>query len=290
MKLRVLVFGATGTGKTSLCNVLTGGSRPTNSGALGVTDRTHLYAPVSVGDASLVLVDTVGLHESVHGTVPADDAVLALVELLKQSREGFNLLVHVVRASRITKQQDDDYTFFVEKMTQNRIPVILAITGCENEEPMSTWVVKNGAAFTRFAYKALLPTCFASGGPLESFYAGRRVESKDSLVAAILTHATVEPVLLYGGGTGSTFSGALTRIWNEFVTLTGLPQKYRRGVNESVASMLKRMGVSKTVADALVKHIPDLMEEVGAKLPVPGAGKTLKHVSRHVLRKLLKRA
>ena len=289
-KLRVLVFGATGTGKTSLCNGLADGSRPTDSGALGVTDKTHLFAPFSVGETSVVLVDTVGLHESVHGTVPADRAVVALVELLEKSREGFNLLVHVARASRITKEHDDDYIFFVEKMTQSRVPVVLAVTGCENEEPMSAWVNTNRTAFTRFAYKAVVPTCFAAGGPLEEFYASRRALSKECLLAAIQAHATREPVLLFGPGTGSTFNDALTRIWNEFVTLAGLPNEYRRKVNESAYAMLKRIGVPKPVADAMVKHIPDLFEEVGSKLPVPGAGKVFRYIARRVLDKLLNKS
>lgn len=289
MKLRVLVFGATGTGKTSLCNGLTQRSRPTDSGALGVTDKSHLYAPFRVGESSIELVDTVGLHESVHGTVPADQAVLDLVELLQKARAGFNLLVHVARASRITKDHDEDYTFFVEKMTQNKIPVLLAVTGCENEEPMSAWVEKNRAAFARFAYKDLVATCFAAGGPIEEFYASRRALSREALLAAILTHATREPVLLFGPGTDSTFSDALTRIWNEFVTLAGLPDRYRRKVNESAYAMLKRIGVPKRIADAMVKHIPDLLEEVGTKLPVPGAGKVLKYLARKGLDKLLRR-
>lgn len=289
MTLRVLVFGATGVGKTSLCNGLTGKSRPTDSGARGVTDKTHLYAPFRVGNVSIQLVDTVGLHESVQGTVPADQAVRHLVELLQQSRDGFNLLVHVARASRITKDQEDDYAFFVDKVTQNRIPVLLAVTGCENEEPMSAWVEANGAAFARFAYKDLVATCFAAGGPMEEFYASRRALSREALLASIRTHATREPVLLFGPGTGSTFNDALTRIWNEFVTLAGLPDNYRRKVNESAYAMLKRIGVPKRVADAMVKHIPDLLEEVGGKVPVPGAGKALKYLAQQALDKLLRR-
>jgi GTPase SAR1 family protein len=289
MKLRVLVFGATGTGKTSLCNALANGSRPTDSGALGVTDKTHLYAPFTVGETTFELVDTVGLHESLHGTVPADRAVVALVELLEKSREGFNLMVHVARASRITKEHDEDYKFFVEKMAQNRIPVLLAVTGCENEDPMSSWVDKNQSAFSRFAYKALVPTCFAVGGQLEEFYASRRDVSRESLLGAIQSHATSESVLLFGPGTGSTFNDALTRIWNEFVTLAGLPAKYRRKVNESAYAMLKRIGVPKSVADAMVRHIPDLAEEVGAKIPIPGSGKVLKYAARRLLDVLLKR-
>lgn len=289
MKLRVLVFGATGTGKTSLCNELAGKSRPTDSGALGVTAKTHLYAPFRAGNVSIQLVDTVGLHESVHGTVPADQAVRHLVELLHQSRDGFNLLVHVVRASRITKEQEDDYVFFVDKVTQNRVPVLLAVTGCENEEPMSAWVEANRHAFARFAYKDLVATCFAAGGPMEDFYATRRAASRGALLSAIKAHASREPVLLFGPGTGSTFSDALTRIWNEFVTLAGLPDKYRRKVNETAYGMLKRIGVPKRIADAMVKHIPDLLEEVGGKVPVPGAGKALKYLARQALERLLRR-
>ena len=53
--------------------------------------------------------------------------------------------------------------------------------------------------------------------------------------------------------------------------------------------MLQRIGVPKGVADAMVKHIPDLVEEVGSKLPVPGAGKLLKLLTRAALDRLLKR-
>jgi len=40
--IRILVFGATGIGKTSLCNVLTGRVRPTDNGARGIYAKSHL--------------------------------------------------------------------------------------------------------------------------------------------------------------------------------------------------------------------------------------------------------
>jgi predicted GTPase len=138
-RIRVLVFGATGSGKTSLCNVLTGRTRPTDSDARGVTSRSHSYAPFEAQGQRIELIDTVGLHESTEGTVPADKAILELVELLEKARDGFSLLIHVTRATRITKEHEDDYAFFVKKMTQGRIPVILAVAGCENELPMGAW-------------------------------------------------------------------------------------------------------------------------------------------------------
>ena len=116
--IRVLVFGATGTGKTSLCNTLTDKIRPTDNGAKGITAKSHLYAAFKTGECAVEIIDTVGLHESSHGTVPAEQAVVQLIELLEKARDGFSLLVHVTRASRITKEHDDDYRFFVEKMRQ----------------------------------------------------------------------------------------------------------------------------------------------------------------------------
>ena len=95
--IRVLVFGATGTGKTSVCNVLTGHNRPTSNGPLGQTSKTHRYNGFNTHDIRIEIIDTVGLHESDLGTVPAEKAVLQLVELLENSKDGFNLLIHVVR-------------------------------------------------------------------------------------------------------------------------------------------------------------------------------------------------
>lgn len=282
---RVLVFGATGTGKTSLCNTLAGKLRPTDNGAKGITAKSYLYPTFQYGNCSIDIIDTVGLHESSHGTVPAERAIVELIELLKNAQEGFSLLIQVTRASRITKEHDDDYKFFVEKMTQGRIPVVLAVTGCENEQPMAAWVARNQDAFSRFAYKDIVPTCFASGGPMEDFFAPLREYSKEHLLESILTHTLAEPIKLYGVGTNSSFNEALTRIWNEFVTVAGLPEKYRRNLNESVYGLMKRLGVPQAIADAAVKHIPDLLEELGNKTPIPGGGKILRKLSEFFLKK-----
>lgn len=284
--IRVLVFGATGTGKTSLCNTLTDKIRPTDNGAKGITAKSHLYAAFKAGECKVEIIDTVGLHESSHGTVPAEQAVVQLIELLEKARDGFSLLVHVTRASRITKEHDDDYRFFVEKMTQGRIPVILAITGCENEHPMSSWVERNQEAFTRFAYKELIPTCFATGGPMENYFAPLRTQSREHLLVSIVQNALAEPSKIYGVGTNSSFSDALTRIWNEFVMLAGLPDNYRRQVNESAYGLMKRLGVPKVIADAAVRHIPDLLEELGNKTPFPGGGKLMRKISEVFLNRL----
>ena len=282
-KTRVLVFGATGIGKTSLCNSLSGRSRPTDGGAKGVTAKSHQYGVFTSESRKVELIDTVGLHEGSGGTVPAEKAVLQLVELLEQAKDGFSLLVHVTRASRITKEFEDDHKFFVERLTQRKIPVLLVVTGCENEDPMQTWVEKNRQSFSQFGYHEIVATCFAEGGPLESHFEPLREQSRVLVLQAIDRLSLNEPSLLYGGNTGSSFNQSLTSIWNSFVEISGLPRKYRRGLNESAFALMRRVGIPDDVAKIALKHLPDLVEELANKAPIPGSGKIARKISQKVL-------
>ena len=282
-KTRVLVFGATGIGKTSLCNTLSGRSRPTDGGAKGVTAKSHQYGVFAFNDRKIELIDTVGLHEGNDGTVPADKAVLQLVELLERAKDGFSLLLHVTRASRITKEFEDDHRFFVEKMTERKIPVLLVVTGCENEDPMQSWVETNRQSFVQFGYHEIVAACFAEGGPLEPHFSPLREQSKLLTLQAIDRLSLNEPALLYGGDTGNSFNQALTNLWNSFVEISGLPKKYRREIHESAFALMRRVGIPESVAKMAIKHIPDLVEELANKAPMPGSGKIARKISEKVL-------
>jgi hypothetical protein len=235
------------------------------------------------------LVDTVGLHEADSGTVPPEEAVKQLVELLHNSKEGFNLLLHVSRAGRLTKEHQEDYAFFVDKMTERRIPVVLVLTGCENEHPMSSWVDANRASFRQFQYRDLVATCFAAGGRFESVYKPLRRESRDAVLGAICTVALPAPVKLFGDQTGRSLSQFLAKIWNDFVQIAGLPDRYRALVNENAYDFLMRIGVSQKIAQAAITHLPDLLAELASKTPIPGAGPLVKFGAKKILEALLKK-
>jgi GTP-binding protein EngB required for normal cell division len=286
-RVRVLVFGATGVGKTSVCNTLTQGSRPTDSGPRGVTSKTHVYKSFKHQGRSIELVDTAGLHEAASGTVPTEQAAMQLVELLSHSKDGFTLLVHVARAGRITKQFEDDHEFFVRRMTDGKIPVVLVLTGCENEDPMQEWIYKHGKHFAHLQYKDAIPSCYARGGKLEKHFAPLREQSRMALLDSIVSRALPSPVLLYGNGTSITLPQLVAKLWNDFVDITGLPEKYRAKVNESAYQLLRRVGVPKSLADAAIAHIPDLVEEVVGKFTMPWIGKTAKAAVRKLLERVL---
>ena len=260
---RVLVFGSTGTGKTSLCNELTGQQMTANSSARGNTFETHTYRPFEADDNTFIFTDTVGLNESAKGTVPAKEAAEQLIQLLAEAKDGFSILVHVFRIPRITDAHDRNYQFFVTEMTQGNIPVILVATGCENEDPMSAWADTNTSLFSEggYDYKQVVATCFSKGGKFTRSYAPLRRQSRTAVLDAIIRHGLNEPCAIYGTeGTGS-FNMLLTRIWNSFIDIAGVDKKYRKTINETGIHLLIRLGVPKAVAESAAKHIPELLEK-----------------------------
>jgi hypothetical protein len=78
-------------------------------------------------------------------------------------------------------------------MIQCHIPVILVATGCENERPMEAWVGRTQEALCRFAYNGLVATCFASGGPLEAFFAPRRSRPPEELLSSVCAMLLLNP-------------------------------------------------------------------------------------------------
>lgn len=161
--------------------------------------------------------------------------------------------------------------------------MLLVVTGCESEAPMQTWVEKNRQSFAEFGYQGIVATCFAEGGPLEPYFAPLREESKEIVLKTIAGFALHEAALLYGGNTGSAFDDVLTRGWNSFVDIAGLPAAYRRELNETALGLMRRIGVPEHVAKLAIKHIPDLLEELGNRAPVPMAGELFRKVSEKLL-------
>ncbi len=260
---RILVFGTTGAGKTSLCNELGGQERPTSSSVRGTTFSSHTYNPFTVGDDTFVLIDTVGLNAGAIGTVSAAGAAEQLVNLLAEAKDGISILVHAIRIPGITDAHDRNYEFFVTELTQGDIPVILVATGCENEVPMSAWAEANAEALTGggYDYKEVVATCFSKGGKFERSYAPLRRKSRTAVLEAIVRHGLRAPRVIYGTEATGGFNQVLTRVWNKFVDIAGLPKKYRKKVNDSGVDLLIRLGVSREIAEKMAEHIPELLDK-----------------------------
>jgi hypothetical protein len=135
----IVIFGETGTGKSSLINMLSDEEAATVSNlAVGCTFESSPYT-VHINGKLYTLWDTAGLNEGDSGSVPADQALDHLRNLIGKLKDGISLLVYCIRGSRYRDIIKVNYDLFTEIICQGEVPVVVVITGLENEERMEDW-------------------------------------------------------------------------------------------------------------------------------------------------------
>ena len=118
-----------------------------SSRATGCTFKSTCFS-VHIGEKKFHLHDTAGLDEGQGGTVTKDDAIVQCYELLRKLHTGVNLLIFCMRAPRIKESCSQNWKLFWDIICQRHIPIILVITGLENEEKsMDDWYTRNKEHF-----------------------------------------------------------------------------------------------------------------------------------------------
>ena len=146
----VVLFGGSGSGKSSIINMLA--ERPVaavSSSVYGCTFTSARYV-VDIMGSPYNIYDTAGLDEGNKGTVPKTEAIVQLFRLLKSLDTGINLLVFVMRGPRIKDAAYKNWRLFSEIICQGQVPVVIAITGLENEPVMDEWWWRNQGAFQQY--------------------------------------------------------------------------------------------------------------------------------------------
>ncbi|KAE9402898.1 hypothetical protein BT96DRAFT_515542 [Gymnopus androsaceus JB14] len=149
----IVIFGSTGSGKSSVVNMIRGpaeGQAPISSGAEGCTFQSNSYS-IDIGDQTYRLWDTSGLDEGMGGTVISQRALENLCRLVKQlshgDEGGVSLLMFVMKGPRITDAARKNYRMFYEGFCRKKVPVVIVVTGMENEPNMDDWWYNNAWAF-----------------------------------------------------------------------------------------------------------------------------------------------
>jgi len=249
----VIVFGETKAGKTSMLNALLNRNNPTSNQAIGCTVRSSRQTALLNGPVQLpaeakdyIFWDTAGLNETEKGGVADDQAILKLTQLLQVTKGGINLLIFVARLGAVTNTMKHNYTLFVETITKRKIPVLLVVTGCENcdedwAEHNARFYEGNGMTFAR-----IIDACFAKGGKLEPSYRLLREESARRTWAAILEHASEQPIdFLAGDG----IEGVLMAI-RAFVTMIS-PMDLINYFNGQLYRVLVSTGMEPDIANRI---------------------------------------
>ncbi|KAF5344705.1 hypothetical protein D9757_013891 [Collybiopsis confluens] len=153
----IVIFGSTGCGKSSVVNMLLGANKEgaeeprakVSSSAKGCTFESKPYL-VDCEGKNYKVWDTTGLDEGKEGTVAsveAFDKLCTLIKNLSRRNGGVSLLMFVMRAPRVTETTRRNYQMFYEGFCEKQVPVVIVITGLENEDNMDDWWSSNEYAF-----------------------------------------------------------------------------------------------------------------------------------------------
>ena len=159
----VIIFGETGVGKSSLINMIAGtSSAAISSNAIGCTFESISYL-VELNGLQYRLWDTAGLNEGEKGNVSADRAIESLQELVRNLQYGgVSLLLYCIRGSRLRDIVKINYDLFYAIICGAQVPIVVAVTGLENEDDMEDWWKDNVQDFDdrgiRFAGHACVTT------------------------------------------------------------------------------------------------------------------------------------
>ena len=146
----VVLFGRAGSGKSSIINMIAGSPvAESSSGATSCTFTSACYN-VDIMGSHYNVYDTVGIDEGVGEWTPNTGAMVQLFRLLRSLDTGVNLLVFVMRASRLQDSMAFNWRLFCEIICCRRVPAVIAITGLENESVMDEWYPRNIETFQQY--------------------------------------------------------------------------------------------------------------------------------------------
>ncbi|KIJ67964.1 hypothetical protein HYDPIDRAFT_107508 [Hydnomerulius pinastri MD-312] len=173
-----------------------------SSGAKGCTFGSTDYTATINGE-KFVLWDTIGLNEGDKGSTPSAMAERNLEDLMRkmETEGGLSLLVYVIRGTRYREVVRINYDLFCREICDGKVPVVVVITGLENEEPMESWWDKNKEDLQRYGLKFRGHACItATRGKLLGTgghaYDDEYAESERTLKELVSQYCSDKPVFV----------------------------------------------------------------------------------------------
>jgi small GTP-binding protein len=147
LRHNVVIFGDTGVGKSSLINMIVDNQVAlTSADGLACTFESKSY-DTTLKNKRIRLWDTAGLTEKQMGMIATGKAIRHLNHLLKGLADGISLLVLCIRAPKIKIEDRQNYKMFYEGLCRQKVPIVLVVTGLEEEDRMENWWDRNEGVF-----------------------------------------------------------------------------------------------------------------------------------------------
>ncbi|KAG1733674.1 hypothetical protein EDD22DRAFT_852579 [Suillus occidentalis] len=249
----IILFGASGVGKSSVVNLMAGSKVADTSDSMDpCTMRWQEYV-ISFDDTSYAVFDTVGLEEPQLGTKQYLDSVENAHALIKEldRKGGIDLLLFCIRAGRMTATLQSNYRLFHEFLCEKKVPIVLAITGLERKQNMEDWWDAEHSTLERNAIRVAGHACITAADGLSAGTQADRYEESRLKIRELVKRFTADGQREAWIG-GDNLFVSLMRKLREF--LAGGPRVKSKDL---VLHLTRRCGISKEVAQKLV----DMMNE-----------------------------
>ncbi|KAF9442784.1 hypothetical protein P691DRAFT_788977 [Macrolepiota fuliginosa MF-IS2] len=184
-KTNVILFGGSGSGKSSLVNMLSNTVvTGVSNAARGCTLESDAFE-VNIHGQSMTLWDTAGLDEGEGGSVLHSDAIIKLYQLIRNLRDGVSLLVFVMRMPRVTSSVPENWKLFRDIICQNRVPIIIVITGFDRGNG-DQWWRNNEETFQQYGISPAGHACITCEGQEGGYSYGEEYERSKRVVRELM--------------------------------------------------------------------------------------------------------
>ncbi|KAG1884530.1 P-loop containing nucleoside triphosphate hydrolase protein [Suillus subluteus] len=247
----IVLFGASGVGKSSVVNLMAGKEVAQTSLSLNPCTLHWKDYAVDFDGVSYKVFDTVGLEDPQLGMKDYLDSVENAYALVKEldRQGGVDLLLYCIRAGRKTAALQSNYRLFHEFLCEKKVPIVLAITNLEREQRMEDWWDREHQSFQTYGINVAGHACITAADGLPVGTQRDHYEESRRKIRELVKRFTADGHRQAWIGGDNLFVSLMRKLRE---LLVGSPRVRRRDL---VPHLTKRCGISKEVAKKLADMI-----------------------------------
>ncbi|KAG1872843.1 P-loop containing nucleoside triphosphate hydrolase protein [Suillus tomentosus] len=213
--LGIVVCGESGSGKSSLVNLIAGTNiAKTSPDAVGCTTGTNVYDSDKLTSRQaetlkVKLIDTAGLDEGTEGTVSDKEARKFLKKLLRTLTEQGNvhLIMYCVRGEKKIQTLRHNYEL-IHSQVKSKVPIVLVVTRLEDYLPeMENWWKVNEKTISDLGMIFAGHACITTMEKEELMFVERRDQSYDAVCNLIKQCCPSNNTAVHTGSLQGTIHG-----------------------------------------------------------------------------------